>query len=33
MKVESVGANRYVFDFGGGTAETIVEAVLRPYVF
>ena len=24
MKVESAGANKYAFDFGGGTAETIV---------
>ena len=24
MKVESVGANKYAFDFGGGNAETIV---------
>jgi hypothetical protein len=24
MKVESVGANKYAFDFGGGAAETIV---------
>ncbi len=24
MKVESAGGNKYIFDFGGGTAETIV---------
>src|SRR5256885_3711274 len=24
MKVESVGANKYAFDFGGGTAEAVV---------
>ncbi|HVH70437.1 MAG TPA: hypothetical protein VNB49_04920 [Candidatus Dormibacteraeota bacterium] len=24
MKVESVGRNKYAFDFGGGTMETIV---------
>jgi len=24
MKVEAAGANKYAFDFGGGTAETVV---------
>jgi hypothetical protein len=34
MKVESVGANKYAFDFGGGSSETIVvDGTDQPGIF